>query len=46
MTYQKTKVYPPTKPKPYWLIKHYNGVIEVFKTYDEIPLSIRKKLNL
>jgi hypothetical protein len=44
--FKKTKVYPPTKFKPYWLIRFYDGTLEVFKDYNKIPFKLRKKLNL
>jgi hypothetical protein len=44
--FKKMKVYPPTKLKPYWLIRYSDGSFEIFKTLDKIPLKLRKKLNL
>ena len=40
------KVYPPTKLKPYYLIRYHDGTLEVFKELEKIPLKLRRKLNL
>jgi len=42
--YQKTKIYPPTKLKPFWLIKYHDGTIETYHHYSELPEKIKKKV--